>query len=67
MASSGKATRSALAWRASLIHVWIKRVLPTISPTVGLIWAMAIRSDRISKACKPSAFSNQPEHESSEL
>ena len=46
MANSGNATGPALARRASLIQA-INAVFPSISPTVGLIWAMATRKNRI--------------------
>src|SRR5437899_10946896 len=54
MASSGNATRSALARRASRSHPFIRRTFPATSPTVGFIWTMAIRKIRIATFPHPS-------------
>src|SRR5512146_3345319 len=60
-ASSGNATTSALALRASLIQALIIRTLPVISPTVGLIWAIAIRRVRIGVFSRGSYKKNPPD------
>src|SRR5262249_23670716 len=56
MQSSGKMTSSAPSPRARRVHAAIFAVLPSTSPTVGLIWARARRTKvGLSRPAAPSS------------
>ncbi len=51
--SSGNTTSAAPPSRAALVHSAMRRALPAMSPTVGLIWASATRSSCCSRGIAP--------------